>query len=250
MKLLDILVQELPKRGGWPAGVNRISMFDSGFIYFDGKAAPGSFTLPFCSDGWRKGMNPAYTNNVTQEEYKLALPWVEWDAYGKENRPVLATTYVEVKLKDGDISEGEAGKFRWNHWPGCNYDRDIIAYRVIIDDDIQKWDGIGVPPVGTECEFHAQSGEWGSGTVLFVGEHRIFWRCHEDNMEYNCEIDPPEFRPLCENRETAIEKMLDVYFKAPPVTACPNEEDRIAMSHVYDAIASGMIRVGKPDKAE
>ena len=71
---------------------------------------------------------------------------------------------------------------------------DVIAERRPIIEP--SWDGVGLPPVGCEVEFKASDGSWGAGTVLFVGEKRIFWRCHEDNMEYNCEISPPEFRPI------------------------------------------------------
>lgn len=33
MKLIDLLVQELPKRGGWPDGVSRIHQDHDGEIY-------------------------------------------------------------------------------------------------------------------------------------------------------------------------------------------------------------------------
>jgi len=37
MKLIDILVQELPKRGGWPEGAEIISMHADGVVYINKK---------------------------------------------------------------------------------------------------------------------------------------------------------------------------------------------------------------------
>jgi len=59
-----------------------------------------------------------------------------------------------------------------------------------------EWGEDGLPPVGCICEFKAEDGSWGVGTILCVGSHRVFWLCHEDKMEYNAEINPPEFRPI------------------------------------------------------
>lgn len=74
MKLIDLLVQELPKRGGWPDGAEHyIEMFMDGIIVFDGNYAPSEFKLPQCSDGWSKEMSSKYSNAVTREQYEAAL---------------------------------------------------------------------------------------------------------------------------------------------------------------------------------
>lgn len=99
-----------------------------------------------------------------------------------------------------------------------------------------SWDGVGLPPVGCEVEFKAEDGGWGAGTVLFVGEKRIFWRCHEDNMEYNCEISPPEFRQIHseadKKRDEAINAMRECLGHASGL---------IEVSNIYTAIAAGKI---------
>ena len=59
-----------------------------------------------------------------------------------------------------------------------------------------EWNGEGLPPVGCECEFKANDGGWGIGTVICVGKSRIFWLCHEDGDEYTSEVNPQEFRPI------------------------------------------------------
>lgn len=89
MKLIDILVEELPKRGGWPEGVREISTHASGRVFFDGRFAPRGFTLPMASDAWNKYKHSrSYTNAVTREQYEAALAEKEhplpWD---EKNKP-------------------------------------------------------------------------------------------------------------------------------------------------------------------
>lgn len=149
MKLIDVLVRELPKYGGWPVGVGDIEMLSDGTIYFDGDEAPDSFKLTQCEDGWSRLKSARdYSNAVTREQYEAAL----------------AASKTE-------------------------------------------WDGYGLPPVGVECEFKANDGSWGIGTVLCVGKNRIFWLCHEDGDEYTSEVSPREFRPI---RSEADKKKEDV----------------------------------------
>lgn len=85
MKLIDILVRELPKYGGWPVGVGDIEMLSDGTIYFDGDEAPESFKLPQCDDGWSRLKSAKdYSNAVTREQYEgaLAASKTEWDGEG------------------------------------------------------------------------------------------------------------------------------------------------------------------------
>ena len=79
MTLLELLRQELPKRGGWPEGVREISTHASGRVFFDGRFAPQGFNLPMASDAWNKYKHPrSYTNAVTREQYK----GTSWDGTG------------------------------------------------------------------------------------------------------------------------------------------------------------------------
>ncbi len=87
MKLIDILIRDLPGRGGWPVGVHNITQYDSGELCFnrrDGScmnASPSIYLLPH-EDG--VATDWAFGVRVTQEEYEAAL------AAGKEmliNKP-------------------------------------------------------------------------------------------------------------------------------------------------------------------
>ncbi|WP_459853835.1 hypothetical protein [Citrobacter sedlakii] len=85
MKLIDVLVRELPKHGGWPVGVGDIEMLSDGTIYFDGDEAPESFKLPQCDDGWSRLKSARdYSNAVTREQYEAALAAskTKWDGDG------------------------------------------------------------------------------------------------------------------------------------------------------------------------
>lgn len=74
MTLLELLRQELPKRGGWPEGVSKISSTSCGRVFFDGQS-PHGFTLPVASDAWDSHKHPfSYTNAVTREQYE-ATGW-------------------------------------------------------------------------------------------------------------------------------------------------------------------------------
>nr|DAE85942.1 MAG TPA: hypothetical protein [Caudoviricetes sp.] len=136
MKLIDILVEELPKRGGWPEGVCEISTHASGRTFFDGRFAPRGFSLPMASDAWNKYKHPhSYTNAVTREQYEAALaaskrcdhkwipsegrtqsgylcskcgnydgPGYDWIDWPGGECPVPCGTLVDVKYLCGDVN--------------------------------------------------------------------------------------------------------------------------------------------------
>lgn len=136
MKLIDILVEELPKRGGWPEGVCEISTHASGRVFFDGRFAPRGFSLPMAPDAWNKYKHPrSYTNAVTREQYEAALaaskhcdhkwvpsegrtqsgylcskcgnydgPGYDWIDWPGGECPVPRGTLVDVKYLCGDVN--------------------------------------------------------------------------------------------------------------------------------------------------
>lgn len=97
MKLIEILVKHIKR---WPDGVDEIEMHDDGELFFDGNRAYG-YSLPQCSDGWRRGKSSTFSNAVNREEYEAAL------AASKEmlvNKPVwdgqgLPPVGVECEIK-------------------------------------------------------------------------------------------------------------------------------------------------------
>lgn len=98
-----------------------------------------------------------------------------------------------------------------------------------------EWDGEGLPPVGCECEFKANDGGWGIGTVLCVGKNRIFWLCHEDGDEYTSEVNPREFRPIRSEADKKKERVVD------EIMSWIHYAGRTEVELIYDAIKSGKI---------
>ncbi|KMK11015.1 hypothetical protein ABW09_24905, partial [Pluralibacter gergoviae] len=107
MTLLEILVKELPGRGGWPIGVDAIEMHGGGYIFFDGYRAPDSFVISQCSDGWNRGMEVTYSNEVTREQYETALAESNVVAWSGEGLPPVGcecewddrTVWLPVTIK-------------------------------------------------------------------------------------------------------------------------------------------------------
>lgn len=162
MKLIDILVEELPKCGGWDAkwhqcaqdGNGEVCFFTSGKIHFRGFF--DTWSIPPDSVATHDGkariealLADDYAETIiTREQYEAALAaknegWIEW---GGGECPVPCGTTVDVKHRCGAVSENQqawpkrhkeshimvnplsnAGQAFWRHE---NSVMDIIAYRL------------------------------------------------------------------------------------------------------------------------
>lgn len=110
MTLLELLRQELPKRGGWPEGVHKISTHASGRVFFDCRFAPRGFTLPKASDAWNKHEHPyTYTNAVTREQYEATswdgtnLPPVGCECESKQFAQIDWHKFRVVAVENGHV---------------------------------------------------------------------------------------------------------------------------------------------------
>lgn len=161
MKLIDILVEELPKLGGWPEDVEAITQ-DSDRSINNYRTADGLETNEY--GAWRYSLawqcyllshddvsflaDDYTTAIITREQYEAALAakndgWIEW---GGGECPVPCGTAVDVKHRCGAVSENQqawpkhhkesdvmvnplsnAGQAFWRHE---NSVMDIIAYRL------------------------------------------------------------------------------------------------------------------------
>lgn len=173
MKLIDILVEELPKRDGWPAKASH-AVYAKRFsrVCFTVGGAPamtGDDVSIFEDDGadhgasWLSGAlldceEPVdyATAIITREQYESALAaknegWIEW---GGGECPVPCGTIVDVKHRCGAVSENQqawpkrhkesdvmvnplsnAGQAFWRHE---NSVMDIIAYRLHNTNEAEK----------------------------------------------------------------------------------------------------------------
>lgn len=182
MKLIDILVHELPKRGGWPLSAIHSWCDKDGEIRFRGDDCQTDF-----------------------------YPSLDVD---------LSDRIPEMKFEDS---------------------REYVVtreqYEAALAASKPEWDGKGLPPVGCECEFKANDGSWGIGTVLCVGKNRIFWLCHEDGDEYTSELNPQEFRPIRSEADKKRDEAVEAMIKHKDDIIQPGTYYHA----IYDAIAAGKI---------
>lgn len=102
MKLIDLLVQELPKRGGWPEGVDSIHQDHGGEIYaWTGSSAKLLFRTGIIADNCRPyGLDESIENMVTRNQYKFALALSQKPAWNGEGLPPVGCE-CEVSVDGG-----------------------------------------------------------------------------------------------------------------------------------------------------
>ena len=91
MKLIDILVRELPKRGGWPFNITAAVQYSSGYVY---QAGGGNHIFHSeLADDWMMAEIPR-----EQYEAALAASKPEWDGEG------LPPVGMEIEYKFTKVS--------------------------------------------------------------------------------------------------------------------------------------------------
>lgn len=143
MKLIDLLVKELPHRGGWPEGALNATQDKDGEVCFSAGAVP-EFGLAaweggdWCGNEFNTIRASDYaTAIITREQYETALAaskavaghegWIQW-AGGE--CPVDSDAIVEVKYRKPNqyqFNNDRAGDFTWSH---DGFGGDVIAYRL------------------------------------------------------------------------------------------------------------------------
>lgn len=103
MKLIDLLVQELPKRGGWPDGVVKIHQdYDGetwGWLVHDDTEL--LFTLDqVAANAMKYGKKEKCENMVTREQYESALAASQKPAWSGEDLPPVG---CECEWRDSNV---------------------------------------------------------------------------------------------------------------------------------------------------
>lgn len=253
MKLIDLLVKELPKRGGWPEGVADYKYYAGSAIAFDeyDREVRG-FRLDI-------KISEKTASKVTREQYESALAasegWIEW---GGGERPVETGVLVDFKFRNGVVVIGHnASDYHWNH---KNWSADIIAYRLYKPDinsrakndrleqdlnecigqdvDMPEWNGEGLPPIGCACEMQASKGTWIPVEIIAKNDGFTFGWSYDYRIVFLGD-KADEFRPLRtegerarEDAETAIRTCL----AGTGAGITP-----MAAKGIYEAIAAGKI---------
>ena len=277
MKLIDILVEELPKRGGWPKSANCITQDgdlrvepaychpsvakcgDDGFWFLDSSRIGGFEVDTLASD---------YTTAIiTREQYEAALAakndgWIEW---GGGVIPISTNTFVDVKFNNGDVRLGKiAGEYSWEHvWEDSN----IIAYRLYQPQEVAhteaeqeadlnecighasatEWNGEGLPPVGCECEFMKHTLDatpnWRRGIIKYVSEYTVVIVEALSPGEFVAHPRTCDFRPVRteeeRKRDIATQSMNSVWREVAGKEV--NGKLLSVYEVIYDAIADGEV---------
>ncbi|QHJ82129.1 MAG: hypothetical protein [Bacteriophage sp.] len=226
MTLLELLRQELPKRGGWPEGVRSIAQCHNGQIWYDNNKV--NLRLEHVAKNARKLYHQFVDgeSNVTREQYEAAPAakndgWIEWG--GGEYPPVSTNTVVDVKLRCGSVTVRQpAGIMNWRS-NASDEPGDIIAYRLhlmqeadlnecIGQDAAPVWNGEGLPPVSMEIEYKFAKAnyrtDFSRGKVLAYGIHNVFMEHWASKNEFIQPLDKIEFRPIRTEAERAIDEMV------------------------------------------
>ncbi|ELY2818895.1 hypothetical protein SMC58_002790 [Cronobacter dublinensis] len=96
MKLIDLLVQELPKRGGWPEGVYVIEQNYHGKLFNGSKPSE-----PFLFDSEKFEMVDAWREaRITREQYEAALAAAQKQVWDGEGLPPVGVK-AEVSVDGG-----------------------------------------------------------------------------------------------------------------------------------------------------
>nr|UVN09992.1 MAG: hypothetical protein [Bacteriophage sp.] len=256
MKLIDILVQELPKRGGWPDCSIQKSV----------EYLVMNHNVEYGVDTKCKSYFESDTEIVTKEQYEAALAakndgWIDW-AGGE--CPVDTKTLVDIKLKDGSTYKScHPGDYSWRHG---GYNGDIIAYRLhkpqvvtesddeadlnecIGQDVAQVWNGEGLPPVGCECEMQDGAGCWIDVDIIANKDGFTFGWSYDYRMVYFSDKEN-EFRATRseadKKREEVIMSLAGAVCSAHFTYGEKLSDGQLLGSMWYelcDAIAAGKVR--------
>lgn len=143
MKLIELLVKELPRRGGWSEGAINATQDKDGEVCFSSGAVPEFGYAAWDGGDWCGNefhtirASDYATAIITRAQYEAALAaskadvghngWIQW-AGGE--CPVDSDAIVEVRFRRHDqhqYNNDRAGDFDWAH-TGSN--ADVIAYRL------------------------------------------------------------------------------------------------------------------------
>ena len=222
MKLIDILVEELPKRGGWPKHAEKYCSYNGE----TGAYKRGGIEI---KKALITGIDTQICEVVCAEQYEAALAaknegWIEWG--GSENPPVSTNTVVDVRLRCGSVTVRQpAGIMNWRS-NAPDEPSDIIAYRLHQTQEAEQdkadlsecasqdaapvLNGEGLPPVGMKVEWLSDKYGWLGGTVAahdakyplvaIISHNDGYTGCHRHELRTEAE----------RKRDAAVEIMTQI----------------------------------------
>lgn len=141
MTLLELLLQKLPKRGGWPEGVDAVEQDNEGRLFEMDSDYCSDFKLEKCDD-WFVGV-------VTKQQYESALAASQKQVWNGEGLPPVGAKvefFINPKL---------GYRNAWN--PDAGTEMEVVAHKTTTDGNdvaVCYWDEGGA---GRSCCFVPES---------------------------------------------------------------------------------------------
>ncbi|EBJ1244405.1 hypothetical protein DO303_21935 [Salmonella enterica] len=203
MKLIDLLVQELPKRGGWPNGANYAVQDADGTVKF----AKTLTYLHYLAGEWRSNEN--------------GFDWI----YG--DRPFDGNFVTKWTADDNHQAIISMARYE------CE-----ISNNELQEQPTNEWNGEGLPPVGCECEFISNDTSWGVVRVIGMDDDKVVIKPSGEIYYGITTSNRQVFRPI----QSEAERKRDAAVEAMQREA-DDGDNWIYSEYeiIYDAIAAGKI---------
>jgi len=85
----------------------------------------GEYKNPVVAKMWQAWEASRDALPILEQQERGEGEWIDW---GGGERPVIASTRVDIKFRDGDVGLAQNANWDWRHH---GYGSDIIAYRII-----------------------------------------------------------------------------------------------------------------------
>lgn len=240
--LLQILTEELPKRGGWPEGVKWLAQTSGGTLLgreFYQRGPHFSLTIDVVAKDY-------FTAKITREQYESAvlaattqatitLPADDWIDWAGGECPVKNGTIIDAKDRYGYMyfdevigATNNVDDIFWQRGVCSDPGLEIIAYRLHQPQEVTEADdeadlndcigqtptpvysGYGVPPVGAEIEWR-EGRKWYPGTITAISEKMFVIKDQrgEEGAYYRDQLDIRAANFERDELAAIIEKSMD-----------------------------------------
>lgn len=157
--------------------------------------------------------------------------------------PAWANVFLGPACGSGNFAWAESfideARYMLEHGSGHNGRLNLVGYHnwslVSERPAAQQWNGTGLPPVGTVCEFREYCGTWAECTIIGEFKGRIICGCNATGtVGY---IDLEELRPIRTPEQIAAEEREAAIKHACSVVGC-------AVGSLYGDVVKNVIDAG------
>lgn len=158
---------------------------------------------------------------------------VDWDIAPK------GATHYNAECEYPWLKEKPISYFKgdyWNEYSTFFYENAMKHIKNAIKRP-QGWDGVGLPPVGTVCEYLKNAKyktSWIKVRVVFIGRNLIFFEHGASGKEFTEKIATVSFRTIKTPEQIAAEERLDAIDEMVVLAQHSGSTYKDVMSALYD----------------